>query len=113
MKKKQKIEKDYYQKLKRTMWKNYKVMLSTSLPMILALLVIFLIALTPGNKEIGWLAFPFFLAGWTGVIMMVRKEAPSIIAPQRGKIAVIQGALITFLFWGGALAMLLTLLGVF
>lgn len=48
-----------------------------------------------------------FLIGFSGVIIIVRKESPSSIRPVRGKWAVIQGIIFTVLFWGFALFFLI------
>jgi hypothetical protein len=43
-----------------------------------------------------------FIAGFTGIIMLIKKESPSGIATVRGKSAIIIGILITSFFWTGA-----------
>ena len=58
---------------------------------------------------LGFMAFAIsltlgcFIAGLTGVIMIVKKESPSGIAPTRGKSAIIGGVLLTTFFWSGAI----------
>ncbi len=48
-----------------------------------------------------------FIAGFTGVIVAIRKEIPMSIGSIRGKWAVIQGGGVTILLWGSALFILL------
>jgi len=58
---------------------------------------------------LGFMAFSIsltlgcFIAGLTGVIMIVKRESPSALATSRGKSAVVGGILLTALFWSGAI----------
>lgn len=52
-------------------------------------------------------SFALFLAGFTGVIVAIRKEIPMSIGSIRGKWAVIQGVGVVILLWGSALYILL------
>lgn len=45
----------------------------------------------------------FFIAGFTGVITVVKKEMSSGWGTVRGPIAIVTGVLITILFWGLAI----------
>jgi hypothetical protein len=40
-----------------------------------------------------------FLAGFSGIIMIVRRESPSSIGSLRGKWAVVEGVILTAIFW--------------
>lgn len=57
---------------------------------------------------LGFMAFAIsislgcFIAGFTGIIMMIRKESPSGLATIRGATAVVGGVLTTIFFWAGA-----------
>jgi hypothetical protein len=49
------------------------------------------------------LAFCCFLAGFTGVIVMARKESPTSIRATRGKWAVVEGLIFIVICWGAAI----------
>jgi len=91
------------------MWISYKKEVLIFLPMVLAIAWIALASSRNTLSGMKSLAFPLFLGGWTGVIMMVKKESPSIIAPYYGKKAVITGAIIAGLSWTAAIVALLDL----
>lgn len=86
------------------MWTNYKKEVLIFLPMVLAIVWI---GFTPSARGMKSLAFPLFLGGWTGIIIVVKKEAPSIIAPYYGKKAIITGAFIAGFSWAAAIVALL------
>lgn len=46
------------------------------------------------------LSLGFFIVGFTGVIVAVRKEMPSGWGTIRGPMAIVVGVLTTILFWG-------------
>ena len=52
-------------------------------------------------------AFGLFLAGFTGIIIAVRKEASFSLGSIRGKWAVVQGICFTLLLWVSALYIIL------
>ena len=107
MTKRKKQKHFFVSKYKRMMWINYKKEVLTFLPMVLAIAWIALSSSRNTLSGMRSLAFPLFLGGWTGIIMMVKKESPSIIAPYYGKKAVITGALITGVSWFAAIVALL------
>lgn len=47
-----------------------------------------------------------FVAGFTGVIIILRKEIPTVLNRIQGTRAVIEGTLITVLLWGAAIFVL-------
>jgi hypothetical protein len=47
-----------------------------------------------------------FIAGFSGVIIVIRKEVPSPFWTVRGTAAVLQGIAFTIICWGGALYIL-------
>jgi hypothetical protein len=57
---------------------------------------------------LGFMAFAIsislgsFIAGFTGIIIVTRKEIPAGFTSIRGTRAVVEGVLITILFWGSA-----------
>jgi hypothetical protein len=70
--------------------------LLVSLP---ALLGFGIILTTKGPLDSLRLAFCCFLTGFTGVIVMVRKESPTSIGTTRGKWAVVEGLIFTIILW--------------
>jgi uncharacterized membrane protein YccC len=68
-----------------------------SLPAILGIAMI-LASKGPLNRTL--LSASFFLAGFTGVIVMIRKESPTSIGGIRGKWAVVEGLIFTIICWG-------------
>lgn len=82
----------------REVRKNRFWMLVTASPMLVALLVFFLFA-RPAN-----LAFvdglSLFLAGVSGVIIMIRREEPTSLYKVTGWPAVLRGAIFTAFCWG-------------
>jgi len=49
----------------------------------------------------------YFLAGFSGVIMIIRKESPTSRRIIRGRWAILSGIIFTMLWWGGSLLNLL------
>ena len=75
----------------------------TSLPILIACGMIFL----PKYPSDLTFALAAFIAGFSGVIIIIRNEAPSSFVTIRGMPAVIIGILGTLLFWSSALIILL------
>ncbi len=71
-----------------------------SIPVVLGLGIIF-VSRRPLSPHV--LSIGFFLAGFTGVIVILRKESPMSIGSVRGKWAVVEGVIFTILCWGSAL----------
>ena len=74
-----------------------------------ALLGFGIILTTNGPLGSRRLAFCCFLAGFTGVIVMARKESPTSIGATRGKWAVVEGLIFTVICWGAAIYFFLTI----
>jgi hypothetical protein len=77
--------------------KNRFWFLITASPMLVALLVLFLFA-RPVTPALGGLFF--FLAGLSGVIVVIRREEPTGLYKVTGWPAVIRGAIFTAFCWG-------------
>jgi len=75
----------------------------TSLPMLIAGGMIFL----PKHPSDVTFSLAAFIAGFSGVIIVIRKEVPSSLVSIRGVPAVIIGIIGTVLFWSSAIIILL------
>ncbi|HUI88202.1 MAG TPA: hypothetical protein VLX61_05710 [Anaerolineales bacterium] len=84
-------------------WGEYKKLLITALPMALA----FVITLVAGYFWNGplppsLLSLIFFVGGFTGFIIMVRREIPAVLFTITGVPATVVGGLVTIFLWGAA-----------
>lgn len=70
-----------------------------------ALLALGIILVSQSSLNPQKLGLCFFIAGFTGLIVVIRKESPMSIGSLRGKWAVWEGALFTIICWGLALVM--------
>lgn len=59
------------------------------------------------RKNSSDLPFCFFLVGFTGIIMIIRKEQPGPFGYYRGRWVIILGVALTIMFWGSALYLLI------
>jgi hypothetical protein len=69
------------------------------------LIALGIILVSRGSLSPQKLGLCFFIAGFTGLIVVIRKESPMAIGSIRGKWAVWEGALFTAICWGLALVM--------
>jgi hypothetical protein len=72
----------------------------TFLPVFIGLAIIILMVNTMGTFGFSLGAF---VAGFTGVIIIFRKEIPTPLNRIQGTMAVIEGILMTVLLWGAAI----------
>ena len=68
-----------------------------------ALLGLGIILMSKGPLNSHVLSVSFFLAGFTGIIIMIRKESPVSIGSVRGRGVVFEGLVFTIICWGIAL----------
>ncbi len=78
-------------------WRNLRLEVFYSLPMLLGLAIIVLFPTMWGTACGG------IVGGFTGIIIMRQRKAPSAYWTIEGTPAVILGALIVVIAWGGAL----------
>lgn len=95
---------EFLMKHKSELLKRVGKNLLVSLP---ALIGTGLLLSTRGPLNPNAVSFDFFLAGFTGVIIAIRKESLVSIVSVRGKIPVIEGLIFTTVCWGIALIVLL------
>jgi hypothetical protein len=62
-----------------------------------------IILMSRGTLNPNTLSLGCFLAGFSGVIVVIRKEAPTSIIRIRGIWAIIEGILFTLLCWGASI----------
>ena len=48
------------------------------------------------------LGLMFFVGGFMGIIIIVRREVPAVIFTVKGTFAIFQGSIVTLFFWGSA-----------
>ena len=70
-----------------------------------ALLALGIILVSQNSLSSQKLGLCFFMAGFTGLIVVIRKESPISIVSFTGKWAVWEGALFTLICWGVALVL--------
>lgn len=89
-------------------WGKYRKLLITASPMFLALLMLILLS-SSSNDPISpaMLSLAFFVSGFMGVIMIVRREVPLIVFSFNGMVAIVTGSVVTAFFWGSTLYILL------
>ena len=85
---------------KRDMYKRMGFMGMTFSPIALAFLLLLAMDKVIPNIRFGLFAF---LSGFTGVIIVIRREVPMSLGSIKGKPAVIQGAVIIILYWLAAI----------
>lgn len=85
---------------KREMYKRMGLMVMTFSPIALAFLLLLAMDKVIPNTRFGLFAF---LSGFTGVIIVIRREVPMSLGSIKGKPAVIQGAVIIILYWLAAI----------
>jgi hypothetical protein len=79
--------------------------LATYLPWLISLSILFF-SKRPLDSTI--LGFIMFIAGFAGVIAVIRQEIPTVLYVISGKKAIIEGSIIILLCWGGAIYILLS-----
>ena len=89
-------------------WNEYKKLLITVLPVLLGLAIMILV----GYFWIGplpplMLSLIFFVGGFTGIIIVVRREIPVVLFTIKGIQAIVEGSVVTLFFWGSALYIIL------
>jgi len=84
---------------------NYLYSLIVYLPMLIGAGIILS---TKGPLSSFRAAIGFFIAGFTGIVMIIRKESPMALGIIRGKGPMIGGIIVTTLCWFAALAALFT-----
>ncbi|HEY9152422.1 MAG TPA: hypothetical protein VIN60_06005, partial [Anaerolineales bacterium] len=77
--------------------------LMTASPMFLALAILALLSYV-SNDPIPpiTLGLMFFLGGFMGIIIIVRREVPAILFTITGVQAIVEGSVVTLFFWGSA-----------
>lgn len=95
-----KTKKENHQReFRKEMFKHYVKSLWVYLPLFLAILALLTLKIS--------ISLMAFISGFTGVFVILKKEAPSGMFPIRGSAAIVIGIVLTILFWG--LAALLVL----
>jgi len=74
--------------------------IAVSTPAIIGLIII---AQSRGPLTPTRICLAFFIAGFTGLIILVRKNSPISIGSVRGRLAVIEGAVFMSICWGIAI----------
>jgi len=75
----------------------------TASPMFLALVILFLFnyfSKDPISPIL--LSSLFFMSGFVGIIIIVRHEVPAVLFTTTGVQAIVEGSVVTLLFWGSA-----------
>lgn len=85
--------------MEKEMFKRYVKSLWVYLPLFLAILALLTLKIS--------ISLMAFISGFTGIFVILKKEAPSGMFPIRGSAAIVIGIVLTILFWG--LAALLVL----
>ena len=89
-------------------WREYKKLLITALPMALAFVITLLAGyLWNGPLPPTMLSLIFFVGGFTGFIIIVRREIPAVIFTIMGLPAIVAGSLMTIFLWGAAFYIIL------
>ena len=84
-------------------WDKYRKLLLTISPLFLGLVALILIGyLSPDPLSPILLGLMFFLAGFMGVIIIVRREVPVVLFTITGVQAIVEGSFVILLFWGAA-----------
>jgi len=84
-------------------WDKYRKLLITASPVFLALAILTLFGyFWNGPLPPLMLSLIFFVGGFTGVIVVVRREFPAVIFTITGVQAIVEGSLVTVLLWGAA-----------
>jgi hypothetical protein len=86
----------------------YKKLSLTALPMLLAWVILILFSyFWNGPVPTIVLSSMFFLAGFMGIIIIVRREIPAVLFTITGAPAIVEGSIVTIFFWGSAAYMIL------
>ena len=84
-------------------WDKYRKLLLTISPLFLGLAALILVGyLSPDPLSPILLSSMFFLAGFMGVIIIVRHEVPVVLFTITGVQAIVEGSFVILLFWGAA-----------
>ena|SRR5271157_1667375 len=84
-------------------WNEYRKLLITGLPVFLALAILILFGyFWNGPLPPLMLSLIFFVGGFTGIIIVVRREFPAVLFTITGLQAIVEGSLVTVLLWGAA-----------
>jgi hypothetical protein len=86
----------------KEMWKGFWRSFLVFSPAFVGLVIIFMAKGDPLIFSLG-----SFFAGFTGIIIMTRKEIPTVVTSIRGTRAIIEGALITIILWGVSIFVLI------
>jgi hypothetical protein len=76
----------------------------TGIPMMLAIGTLFFLKGLPDSYLY---SLAFFIGGFSGVIIIIRKEVPTSIWTIRGNAAILRGVFLIIVFWGAALYILI------
>ncbi len=89
-------------------WDKYRKLLLTASPLFLALLILVLMSYASKEPISPFLiSSTFFISGFMGIIIVVRREVPAVLFTVRGTQAIVEGSLVTLFFWGSALYIIL------
>jgi len=89
-------------------WNKYRKLLFTASPLFLALIILILLgyfSVDPISPLL--ISLTFFISGFMGIIIIVRREVPAILFTITGTQAIVEGSVVTFFFWGSALYIIL------
>ena len=82
-------------------WDRYRKLLMTTSPLFLGLVILILVGYfskEPVSPIL--LSLMFFLGGFMGIIIIVRREVPAVLFTITGLPAIVEGSLLTLVFWG-------------
>ncbi len=89
-------------------WNEYKKLSLTVLPMFIALIILIWFSyFWNGPVPTIILSSMFFLAGFMGIIIIVRREIPAVLFTITGAQAIMEGSIVTIFFWGSAVYIIL------
>src|ERR1700690_887072 len=92
----------------KSFWKNYLRLTAFLSPVLLALVLLLAVPLLWKGEVPPWfLSLFFFVAGFSGVIVAVKREVPTGLYSIRGWRAAVEGIIFTIICWGLALVLLL------
>ncbi len=89
-------------------WNEYKKLSLTALPMLLAWVILILFSyFWNGPVPTIILSLTFFLAGFMGIVIIIRREIPAVLFTITGVQAIVEGGIVTIFFWGSAVYIIL------
>ena len=84
-------------------WDKYRKLLITASPVFLALAILILFGyFWNGPLPPQMLSLIFFVGGFTGIIIVVRREFPAVLFTITGVQAIVEGSIVTIFLWGAA-----------